>query len=71
MVQRVNTQQDSRANGLSDASTPYLGSAPDHSMTFDLKDITDVTVANVATSEVMAKESNGKQQRLLIACLMY
>lgn len=71
MVQRVNTQQDTRANGLSDTSTPYLGSAPDHSMTFDLKDIADVVVANVTTSEVMVKESNGKQQWTFCFCVMY
>lgn len=64
MVRRVDSQQDSRSNGLSDTSTPYLGSAPDHSMTFDLTDIADLSVANVTTSEVMAKESNGKHQRI-------
>ncbi|KAH8693276.1 putative PAB1 binding protein [Talaromyces proteolyticus] len=52
-------QLDPRANGLSDSASPFVGASPDYSMTFDLKDIADITVANVTTSEIMAKESNG------------
>ncbi|KAK2760843.1 hypothetical protein FQN54_002082 [Arachnomyces sp. PD_36] len=55
MTQKVSADQG-RANG---ANEIYLGSAPDHSMVFDAKDIVDVSVANVSTSEVVAKEHSG------------
>jgi hypothetical protein len=60
MVQRASAQtEQSRANGLSDAASPFLGSSPDHSMSFDTKEIADVAVANVSTTDVVAKEPNG------------
>ena len=57
MTQRASPPDQSRANG---ANEVYLGSAPDHSMVFDVKDIVDVSVPNVSTAEVVAKEHNGK-----------
>jgi hypothetical protein len=60
MVQRPATQSEqSRSNTLSDAGSPFLGSPPDHSMAFDIKEIADVQVTNVFTAEVAAKEQNG------------
>ncbi|KAL1964269.1 hypothetical protein VTN77DRAFT_7089 [Rasamsonia byssochlamydoides] len=60
MVQRVSPQtEQTRPNGLSDVASPYLGSAPDHSMSFDIKEIADVAVANVSTADMTAKEPNG------------
>jgi hypothetical protein len=59
MVQRAAAAEEQRAHGLSDVASPFLGSRPDHSMTFDATEIADVAVANVSTSEVIAKESNG------------
>lgn len=59
MVQRASAPADQRTHGLSDAASPFLGSAPDHSMTFDTKEVTDIAVVNVSPSEVIAKESNG------------
>jgi hypothetical protein len=60
MVQRPATQSDqSRSNTLSDAASPFLSSPPDHSMAFDMKEIADVQVTSVFTTEVAAKEQNG------------
>lgn len=59
MVQKPAQQDSLRSNGVSDIASPYLGSAPDHSMTFDVKDIADVSVANVSTTDIIVKESNG------------
>lgn len=59
MVQCPTQSDQAGANGLSDATSPYLGSAPDHSMSFDIKEIADVSVANVSTANVTAKEQNG------------
>ncbi|KAL2011709.1 hypothetical protein VTN00DRAFT_4427 [Thermoascus crustaceus] len=60
MVQRPSAQTEQpRTNGLSDVASPYLGSPPDHSMAFDVKEIADVSVANVSTADVTAKPQNG------------
>ncbi|OJJ49609.1 hypothetical protein ASPZODRAFT_128095 [Penicilliopsis zonata CBS 506.65] len=59
MVQRPSQQDSARSNGVSAVATPFLGSAPDHSMSFDSKDIVDISVANVTTADVTVKESNG------------
>ena len=56
MAQRTSPSDQGRANGAND---PYLGSAPDYSMVFDVKDVVDVAVANVSTTEVIAKEATG------------
>lgn len=58
MTQRASQSDQGRSNGSND--TIYLGSAPDHSMVFDIKDVVDVAVANVSTTEVIAKEHSGK-----------
>ena len=59
MVRRSSRQDAQRTNGVSDAATPFIGSAPDHSVSFDVKDVVDISVPNVSTAEVTAKESNG------------
>lgn len=60
MVQRVSPQPEQpRPNGLSDVASPFLGSPPDHSMAFDIKEIADVAVANVSTADLVAKPQNG------------
>ncbi|KAI9928641.1 hypothetical protein ASPWEDRAFT_36403 [Aspergillus wentii DTO 134E9] len=59
MVQRASKQDPQRTNGVSDVASPFLGSAPEHSMAFDVKDIVDIAVANVSTADVTAKTANG------------
>ncbi|PYI03332.1 putative PAB1 binding protein [Aspergillus sclerotiicarbonarius CBS 121057] len=59
MVQRPPKADQNRANGVSEASSPFMGSAPDHSMSFDVKDVVDISVPNVTTADVTAKGSNG------------
>ncbi|PYH98333.1 hypothetical protein BO71DRAFT_65829 [Aspergillus ellipticus CBS 707.79] len=59
MVQRPAKTEQHRSNGVSEASSPFMGSAPDHSMSFDVKDVADISVPNVSTAEVAAKGSNG------------
>jgi Ataxin 2 SM domain len=60
MVQRAASQLESHANGLSDVTTPFIGSGADHSMKFNVEEIDDIIVNNVTTTEVAVKESNGK-----------
>ncbi|KAJ5562167.1 SM domain found in ataxin-2 [Penicillium sp. DV-2018c] len=62
MVQRVPQEGQPRANGVSDVATPYLGPAPEHIMSFDIKDVADISVPNVTTAEVSAKDTNGASQ---------
>ncbi|KAL5358345.1 hypothetical protein BJX96DRAFT_39782 [Aspergillus floccosus] len=58
MVQRTTRSNQQRANGTNENSSPFLGSAPNHSVAFDIKDIRDIAVANVSTSELIAKSSS-------------
>ena len=60
MVYRPSQQVQSPANGVSDVKSPYLGSEPDHIMVFSAKDIVDVSVASLSTTDVQAKSSNGR-----------
>jgi hypothetical protein len=59
MVQRPSKQDLQRTNGVSDATSPFLGSGADHSMVFDVKDVVDISVANASTTDVTAKAPNG------------
>ncbi|KAJ5684701.1 uncharacterized protein N7477_001046 [Penicillium maclennaniae] len=59
MVQRASQENQPKTNGVSDASSPYLGSGQEHSMIFDIKDVSDIAVPDVSPAEVSAKESNG------------
>ncbi|THD00006.1 hypothetical protein EYZ11_000458 [Aspergillus tanneri] len=59
MVQRQHKDEQSRANGVSETASPYMGPAPDHTVSFDVRDVVDISVPNVSTSEVIAKASNG------------
>ncbi|EEQ88081.2 PAB1 binding protein [Blastomyces dermatitidis ER-3] len=61
MTQRCSSPQPdhSRSNGLSDHSSPYIGSGVDHQMIFDVQDVADVCVENVSTVGIAAKEQNG------------
>lgn len=58
MTQRQSKQDQLKTNGVSDVAIPFFGSAPEHSMTFNMNDVVDVSVPNVTTTDVLAK-SNG------------
>ncbi|KAJ5802426.1 uncharacterized protein N7503_004876 [Penicillium pulvis] len=58
MVQRADENQ-SKTNGASDVASPYLGTGIDHAMSFDIRDVADISVPNVVPAEVSVKESNG------------
>lgn len=64
MVQRASLDSQSKSNGVSDVASPYLGSMPEHSMAFDIRDVTDIAVPNVSPAEVSVKEANGMYQHL-------
>lgn len=68
MTQRQSKQDQSRANGVSDATSPFFGSAPEHIMTFNMNDVLDVSVSNVTTTDVLAKP-NGTSTMLFRASL--
>ncbi|EGC41258.1 PAB1 binding protein [Histoplasma capsulatum var. duboisii H88] len=61
MTQRCSSPQadNGRSNGLSDLSSPYIGSGVDHQMIFDVQDVADICVENVSTAGIAAKEHNG------------
>ncbi|PKY00863.1 hypothetical protein P168DRAFT_321922 [Aspergillus campestris IBT 28561] len=59
MVQRLPKQEQGKTNGASEPATPFLGSAPDHSVSLDARDIVEISVPNVSTSDVTAKAPSG------------
>ncbi len=61
MVQRASQENQGKSNGMSDSASSYIGSAPEHSMAFDVKDVADISVPNVSPAELSVKESNGKR----------
>lgn len=64
MVQNAAQDSQPKSNGVSDSSTPYIGSGPEHVMSFDMKDVVDISVPNVVPAEVSAKEPNGGKKAL-------
>ncbi|KAJ6150898.1 hypothetical protein N7470_007492 [Penicillium chermesinum] len=59
MVQNASQESEPKANGVSEIRSPYLGSGLEHVMTFNMKDVANISVPNVVPAEVSAKESNG------------
>ncbi|KAF9886121.1 hypothetical protein FE257_012056 [Aspergillus nanangensis] len=59
MVQSLSKSDTQRANGVSESASPFLGSAPDHAMAWDARDLLDIAVAGVSTSDVTIKGPNG------------
>ncbi|KAL2794201.1 hypothetical protein BJX66DRAFT_304256 [Aspergillus keveii] len=55
MTQRQSKQDQNRTNGVSDSTSPFIGSAPEHSVTFNVNDVVDISVLNVTTTDVLAK----------------
>lgn len=53
------TEQTASTNGLSDRNSPFLGSAPDHQMIFDVQEVVDVAVAELSATGMAVKEQNG------------
>lgn len=70
MVQRTSQENQEKTNGVSDTATSYVGSAPEHGMAFDIKDVADISVPNVVPAEVTVKESNGKRSSHITWLLM-
>lgn len=69
MARRTSQEGQPRANGSSDTVTPYLGSTPEHIISFEIKDVADIAVPNVTTAEVSAKEPNGTHLFLFTICI--
>ncbi|KAL2832040.1 hypothetical protein BDW59DRAFT_114728 [Aspergillus cavernicola] len=55
MAQRQSKHGQNRANGVSEVASPFIGSAPEHSVAFNMNDVVDVSVLNVSTTDVLAK----------------
>ncbi|KAF2085956.1 hypothetical protein K490DRAFT_74827 [Saccharata proteae CBS 121410] len=56
MAKRV---QSAQANGASDNLDEYCGVGEDHVLTFEVKDVVDLSVDNVVTDKAQAKPRNG------------
>lgn len=52
------SSDDTNGNGVVDHS-PFLGSAPDHAMEFEMKDVLEVVAKDVTTQEFASKSQNG------------
>jgi Ataxin 2 SM domain len=59
MTKRISSANDARVNGVIDQSSAFTGSGPDFSMTFEGKDIAEVSLPSLNIPEP-SKSQNGK-----------
>lgn len=59
MVQKTHSEE-AQANGVAEHEIIFVGSGKDHAMAFDVKDVVELSVENVSSTETASKNQNGK-----------
>jgi hypothetical protein len=59
MVQKTHSEE-AQANGVAEHDTIFVGSGKDHTIAFDVKDVVELSVENVTSTETSSKNQNGK-----------
>jgi Ataxin 2 SM domain len=59
MTKRISVNNDVRVNGITDHSSAFTGSGPDFAMTFEGKDIAEVSLPSLNIPEA-SKPQNGQ-----------
>lgn len=59
MTKRMTSGNDARANGVRDQSSAFTGSGPDHAMTFEGKDVAEISLPSLSIPEAL-KPQNGQ-----------
>lgn len=58
MTKKVIANPIIQPNGISSAEAAFTGSSPDHSMSFDVKDMADMTIPEFSLPEI-SRQTNG------------
>ncbi|KAI9850032.1 MAG: hypothetical protein M1838_006172 [Thelocarpon superellum] len=59
MTQQTKQKSVHQANGVDDSAPDYIGSGPEHIMSFETKDVIDVAVNGVAFTDAPSRGQNG------------
>ena len=59
MVKRRSAYADGHANGIDDMGSGYVGSGPEHAMSFDMKDVAGLVVEGLTLVDASATAQNG------------
>ncbi|KAI9811605.1 MAG: hypothetical protein M1827_005354 [Pycnora praestabilis] len=59
MVKRIKSAGEEQVNGSVDAGNEFVGVGPDHTMTFEIKDVVEFAVGNVGLNDPVSKTQNG------------
>ena len=68
MVKRKAAGSDRRPGGTDGASSGYIGSGPEHSMYFDIKDVVELAVDGVEFGDRSTKGPNGTLYPPMLPC---
>ena len=63
MTKKVITNPITQPNGISPWEAAFAGPSPDHAMTFDLKDMADMTIPEFSLPET-SRQTNGDHFRV-------
>ena len=68
MTRRLSSGNDGRVNGVADQVSPFTGAGPDFAMTFEGKDIAEVSLPSFNLPEA-PKTQNGESNNLTVYTL--
>lgn len=69
MTKKVINNPITQPNGISSWEAAFTGSSPDFAMTFDLKDMADLTIPEFSLPEA-ARQTNGEQTKIFYCNLL-
>jgi len=59
MAKKLASSQNNHINGVTETSEDYIGTGPDHIMTFDTQDVVDLSVNNARLDQTSSRVTNG------------
>lgn len=59
MVKQTAFGSDRQVNGVERATAGYVGSGPEYSMRFDMKDVADLAIGGITFGDSSSKTQNG------------
>jgi len=59
MAKKLASPQNNHVNGVTETSEDYIGTGPDHIMTFDMQDVVDLSVNNARLDQTSSRVPNG------------
>lgn len=59
MTKKLASPQNNHVNGVAETCEDYIGTGPDHIMTFDTQDVVDLSVNNARLDQTSSRVPNG------------